>query len=106
MIYGFTLRGKIKNKNMKFVKLTLFLMCRSLVLTSRGERGGGVHPPGFPYPGHVAETSQGTDIYVRRTMSVFKLVNGEKVPKTYQGATLPSFKVHNSGQLIQQRPEL
>ena len=39
-------------------------------------------------------TSEGAEICIRSTMSIVKLINGEKTPKKYQGAMTLSLKVN------------
>ena len=48
-------------------------------------------------------TSEGAEIFIRWTMSIVKLVNGEKIPKKYQGPMPLSLKVNTLELLIQQR---
>ena len=48
-------------------------------------------------------TSERAEIFIRWTMSIVKLVNGEKIPKKYQGAMPLSLKVNTLELPIQQR---
>ena len=48
-------------------------------------------------------TAEGAEIFIRWTMSIVKVVSGEKIPKKYQGAMLLSLKVNTFELPIGQR---
>ena len=64
---------------------------------------GGVPPARVFELWELDMTSERAEIFIRWTMSIFKLVNGEKIPKKYQGAMPLSIKVKTLELLIQQR---